>query len=477
MVDLATYNVKMTGKVIDGYELESSIEAFAALFKISPQKANAIIGNQRVLKKNVGIQVARNYKQKLANIGLAIELVKNTPAAPAMDNAPGVANKPAAENQWPVLDLVHKEKPLTESPEITMQPLQENQPETGSQQPATGSPLQDRAETNYQEPMPLHLVVAEEKVPEPPTEHQCEEKTGTGIPGLALVPKEEELKKDDDSYVVRTSMRCPKCGLEQDRSEKCAGCGAYIHKVLQHEAASECTARPVMLEKVVQEDTGSGSGPSHIKMFIIPAVVAIFGAILWEFVALTLEYEFGFVAWIIGGAVGYSAAMSGVRRQAGGMICGVLVFLAIIGGKYMAMAAFQENISAEITDGVQNRGLELQEIYAEELYDAKQFYLTVTDEDSLRDFMVNYGYSEFDNKASVTNEEIDIFNRYQKPLLEKMAYVKPGFEEWKNEYLSSRIDDISTLDLVMQSLELIDLLFIFLGVGTAYKLGSGYKEG
>lgn len=47
---------------------------------------------------------------------------------------------------------------------------------------------------------------------------------------------------------------------------------------------------------------------------------------------LSFYYELDLIAWLIGGAVGFSAAMSGVKGQAAGVVCGVLVLLSILGG-------------------------------------------------------------------------------------------------------------------------------------------------
>ena len=114
-------------------------------------------------------------------------------------------------------------------------------------------------------------------------------------------------------------------------------------------------------------------------------------------------------------------------------------------------------------------------LYDEQLNDARQFSNTVASEDSLREFMVTYEYSESYEKEFVTDEEIANFNQYEKPMLEQMAYNPPNFEEWKDKSLTSRIEDISAFDLVIQSLGLIDLLFVFFGVGTAFKLGYGQE--
>jgi hypothetical protein len=48
--------------------------------------------------------------------------------------------------------------------------------------------------------------------------------------------------------------------------------------------------------------------------------------------------------------------------------------------------------------------------------------------------------------------------------------TKPDYDTWKT-YAVASFSDLSSMDLVQSSFGLIDLVFIFLGVGTAYRLG------
>ena len=115
-------------------------------------------------------------------------------------------------------------------------------------------------------------------------------------------------------------------------------------------------------------------------------------------------------------------------------------------------------------------------MYDEALSDAKQFKATVSDDKSLRTFMADFGYSEFYQGSSVTDEEIINFKEYNQPSLEQIAILQPGFEQWKKETLIANINNYSTYDLMAESIGLLDLLFLFFGIGTAFKLVSSEEE-
>jgi len=70
MTDSATYNVVLSGNLVSGFEMEQVVNAFARLFKLPPEKASRIIGSQFVIKRDIGLQIARVYQEKLAFIGI-----------------------------------------------------------------------------------------------------------------------------------------------------------------------------------------------------------------------------------------------------------------------------------------------------------------------------------------------------------------------------------------------------------------------
>ena len=76
MTESATYNVVLSGDILPGFEVTKVVAAFAQMFKLSPEKASSMVGSCVVIKKEVELQVAESYQQKLAAIGIDVELKK-----------------------------------------------------------------------------------------------------------------------------------------------------------------------------------------------------------------------------------------------------------------------------------------------------------------------------------------------------------------------------------------------------------------
>ena len=76
MTESATYNVVLSGDILSGFEITTVVDAFAEMFKLSPEKANSMVGSQLVIKKDVELRDAGSYQQKLTEIGIEVELKK-----------------------------------------------------------------------------------------------------------------------------------------------------------------------------------------------------------------------------------------------------------------------------------------------------------------------------------------------------------------------------------------------------------------
>jgi hypothetical protein len=76
MTESATYNVVLSGDLLSGFEITTVVDAFAKMFKLSPEKASSMVGSQLVIKKDVELRVAESYQQKLTSIGIEVELKK-----------------------------------------------------------------------------------------------------------------------------------------------------------------------------------------------------------------------------------------------------------------------------------------------------------------------------------------------------------------------------------------------------------------
>jgi len=79
----------------------------------------------------------------------------------------------------------------------------------------------------------------------------------------------------------------------------------------------------------------------HTKAFLYGLVGGVMGALLWALVVYFTDYEIGWIAWAVGGLVGYGVAFgnrgSVSTPRAAGILAVALTVLAIVGGKFLAI--------------------------------------------------------------------------------------------------------------------------------------------
>ncbi len=292
---------------------------------------------------------------------------------------------------------------------------------------------------------------------------------------MALEPTDEEKSAAAEQQKEASSgnkIVCPKCNLEQDEAEQCSGCGVFFSKLKKAEQ-TEAEAQSDSVEEDIYEEEVDYN--SFNKNAIIAAAVAAFiGALLWKFIALAFNYELGIVAWLIGGAGGYAAAVFGSRGQISGIICGILALLAILGGKYMAISGFQSEWQETLATLSETDSQELKDAYQNELVLAKIYVSEVNDDTSMREFMIAYQYTESGTAESIPDEDLTYFKESTEPVLRNMASsTPPSYEQWLQASFGDQVASYSTFDLMQESFGLIDLVFLLLGVVTAFRLGSG----
>lgn len=378
MTEPASYSVVLSGNLKSGFDAEQVVDAFARLFKLPPEKASRIIGSEFVIKRDVGLPVAKIYQQKLANIGI----------------------------------------------EVVLQP----QGDAGE---------------------------------------------------LALMPIEAVKSGDADNAdapLASNEMICPKCELRQPRAEECSGCGVIVSKVpppAEFTVKVEAEATQPAALSAARNPTAAVGGEvrsTSTNWVIAALVVAVLGALLWYAIGRMLEYEFGAVAWLIGGALGFAAASTGARGQTAATLCGLLVLLSIGAGKYMIVAHQQSELVEFLSATTEIEGLDMQALYREEMTDALEYTKLPGDDGSLRQFMIDREYSNHVAAAEIPAQEVAEFREYAAYRLEPIAASRPSFDEWRQHNISDTIREFSTLDLLVENLQWMDILFLIFGVGTAFQL-------
>ncbi len=391
MNNTSAYNVFISGDIISGFESSQVEKSITQVFRLSPEKARALLGQQRVVKRAVDLDKAQEYKTKLEKMGLVAGLEQ--------------------------IEIMHS---------------------------AVNTSMTAQA---------LSLLTTD---------------------GDDKADKADEAEAADQ----RDMITCPKCKTQQVKSKQCIHCGVFFHKIPSSDNTTSTAAGITTPVQVQQSNNSHAHKPAqvgmngfNIKALIAASIAAVLGALLWKFIAVAFNYEYGFVAWIIGGAVGYAAMLFDSRGQTAGVICAVMVLCAIFGGKYLATASFQAEWQSAISDISQEQRIELRQVYKEQKTIASD-YAKIEDAGTLRAFMLANGYTDASTTAEISEAEINDFEDYSAPVLLDLEQGKLDFDQWLSAMFDARLGDYSTVDLVLENLGLIDIVFLILGMATAFRLGS-----
>jgi hypothetical protein len=146
---------------------------------------------------------------------------------------------------------------------------------------------------------------------------------------------------------------------------------------------------------------------------IIGAIIGgIAGALVWGAIAKYANLEVGYVAWGVGLAVGFLSYALGGRGIANGVLCAIVALLGIFGGKTVAMK------------------------------------WTATPDDILSELSKDETFKEIPEAEK-----------------QKMAATFADSVTWAD-----------AARFATEELDLIDIIFAILGIGTAFKLGGAPKE-
>jgi len=338
---------------------------------------------------------------------------------------------------------------------------------------ANGNSIAEAQATDPLEIVPEELAAEAVAEPVPPT-------------GPTGVLSDIELSTVTDE--TDSGFRCPKCSLPQDATEQCIGCGVYVEKYQAAQGAYGMAGSTTSASGRTGGQAGKKTRAASVEVeddslsitgLAFATFAAIAGAFAWYLIATMFDYELGFVAWGIGGLIGLAAALGGSRSDAAGVACGVLlVVLAIFGGKYMAMssiaAEYQAMVSGDASDP------ETMEMFEEFQFDASSFArIDANDENAVKTFMVDHWFIDAESSASVTSDDLDYFRTEFQPGLEDQIASPMNFEQW-HAGMMGNVDavfqDISPVSMVIDTLGPMDILFLLLGVSTAFQLARRGRD-
>lgn len=286
---------------------------------------------------------------------------------------------------------------------------------------------------------------------------------------LSHEPQNEHLSESQTS----TQIVCPKCGLSQHKQEQCVSCGVFLSKIMTDNLIAEAPPSRKIADRYqqVQDDDEAPSTGLPLSAIGAATAAALVGALVWKFISVVFGYELGLIAWGIGGAVGMSAAMLGGRGLNTGILCAVLAVCSITGGKYLTMENFRSDYSSLLGEEYPADAIAI--MFQAEQEMAQEYQAQVSDEQSRREFMIDYGYSEASEPENITKEEFDSFKNDTEVYYQRILSGELTSENWLEKTIGDELETLSTWELVKEDLGFIDLLFLFLGVGTAFRLGVG----
>ena len=270
-------------------------------------------------------------------------------------------------------------------------------------------------------------------------------------------------------------------------------------------AGPEVTVDKQIVDGNAAAETGDETSPLRLILAGLGALlVGLAGAYGWCEIAKYTGFEFGLVAWILGGLVGgVSALLAPKGHYWLGAVAAVAAVIAISGGEFLVAKWFVgKGVDIAVTKGYQlaleysksaataESGEPLREAVAQ--YKLVQLvtgagwsdpittYQTYQVDDSDLAFLhiihPDRKIITFKQRGAalsgelVKPDEIEQFQAKVQPALKALANGKPSKEEYRATLRAAIESQITFRGLFIQSFQPYTLLWVFLGVGTAYKL-------
>jgi hypothetical protein len=211
-------------------------------------------------------------------------------------------------------------------------------------------------------------------------------------------------------------------------------------------------------------------GEPNIMLGTVGAVgAALLGMIVWYLIIVSTNTEFGIIAWGVGGLTGLGCRLlGGGYSQKLGIIAGACAFVAIVGGEYLATRSAFNQFLGKMLEGA----------YEENLAYAKEANTLTTDAE-IKAFLAKHSSEEGEPAVSpddITAEQVKEFREDDLPELKRLATGTTSKAEYERK-IREGFDTAETQSLILkESVSLWTLLWLFLGVGSAYRLGIGETE-
>lgn len=202
------------------------------------------------------------------------------------------------------------------------------------------------------------------------------------------------------------------------------------------------------------------SDEPHLPLAITGAAIgAAIGMGLWYVLAHYLHIASGWVAWGTGAMAGFGArALGRAPTPLFGIIAAGFTLLAILGGSYLAMLSDIDKFVNKNLAGA----------YEERVAFAKKA-TAAKDDAALRAVIAE---DDGGDASKITDAELAEV-KADLPKLRELTKGKPTKAEFQQQLSDSIRSNISLADVAKGYFRIFTIIFIVLGLSTAFKLGSG----
>lgn len=284
-------------------------------------------------------------------------------------------------------------------------------------------------------------------------------------------------------------VQCPTCGADgtaaanQNLSQVLGAQSVPTVRPVSPRLRVTGAAAPAAAETVAEAAVpvapalvGPAGGPKKVKRgYGEPNMVAgsagavvggLVGLVIWYAMVRYAHIQSGIVAWMVGGIVGFGCrVLGGGYSHNLGLIAGLCALVAIVGGKYVAVQSMFDEAVAE----------EIGRMYKGMVAEAKKAVQLETEAD-MRAFLAEGRSARGGVKVTtnqITDADLAEFQQKGLPFLRDLATGKTTEAKFKAWARSEMVTLELRGNLLKESLNLWTVLFLFLGVGTAYRLGVG----
>jgi hypothetical protein len=211
-------------------------------------------------------------------------------------------------------------------------------------------------------------------------------------------------------------------------------------------AAAAAAKRPKPVEK------------SNFVLGTVGAIVAgILGMLGWYFLIKLTGYTIGYAAWGVGLLAGAGArVLSGDGSQKLGIIAGACALLAIIGGQFLYVKVEVDKVISST---------------ASTAYDARVAYahdaVNAQSDDEVKALLIKH-----EEIKQPTADDIKEFREKELPKLKELNDGKPSKAQFEKLFRKFEDSWAFKLTVLKESFSAMTLLFLFLGVSSAYKIGA-----